>query len=898
MITMANSYPALASIHEESGERTTEDSTERQLELPPAKRPRTGYGCDTCGTSYTEKRTLLRHLKTPAHCKRAGTPRVSFQCGYCSRHFSRDDLRHRHEKEVHFKIRRSTRPLWSSSARAPATTDGDSTTPSPVEFIPGDTVPSSSTSALSSLSSSDYGACLMPHADMDIKISRLTPEQATNDANMIFNGHRPEDDRSSCGADEHSEAEHYAPGDKVTPDLKNTDIEMEPPGLISDTASLRSTSTIGSIKSRLGSFTPLRRSALIRRGATPRKYGNKIPVQCVLCQGFLGSNTAEIRAHLDVHRREYENEFSCHICQIGFTNERDLKHHTISAAQGHCGFEFDHICDCQGHHPPDMFSDFLTDNDTLRFTCRIQHWEQAQLKVYLDQINQLIHGDPIPNDHDCWSIGALRDSLVSLSSIVGYQKPRSALELGEYLRNFDNRKLPFSQRISAAPSVTSGMGNSRNLAWAALLGDKEKINQMISRGLDVNADYRSPASHDRFGLVTPMEAAIVGGDVETFKLLVHHGAHVHNAIDSVLFPLSCCIIADRAEMAQVLLERGALSHESEQTKGYALADAVYHDRTDILLLMLEHGADVNVQMKFSCPLRAAAFRGHSSMMQLISAWDGNANVQGPFMKPLKDAVSRNDVDEVNALLHNKANVRATSLLTSPLKVAVSLGNLAASLLLLQQGAKPCSEPLITSSIQAAVSIGDKSMTALLLQHGGSTMPRQDLASLLDEATSRGCTGIVLQLLQYGAGAIPSYQESNNPHVAAIWGDQETMDYITDTHTSDLAGLLQYAAFHGQQNVVQSILDRGADVNSSSADLGPALLWPIARGHQELVQLFLDKGAEVNGWSRLPLFTNALGCAAYYGRWEIALLLLETGANIDALSAGLRKCCYAMLLGKE
>lgn len=72
-----------------------------------AKRPRTSYDCDLCRKSYTEKRSLLRHFKTPTHCKAAGLRVPSYSCKYCGQHMSRQDLCLRHENEVHLSLKRS-----------------------------------------------------------------------------------------------------------------------------------------------------------------------------------------------------------------------------------------------------------------------------------------------------------------------------------------------------------------------------------------------------------------------------------------------------------------------------------------------------------------------------------------------------------------------------------------------------------------------------------------------------------------------------------------------------------------------------------------------------------------------------------------------------------------------
>jgi hypothetical protein len=79
-----------------------------------SKRRRLSYDCDVCGTSYSEKRTLVRHLRSTTHGRNAQMDNPEevvrrYWCMEpgCGRDFVRDDARKRHENEKHRGLKRS-----------------------------------------------------------------------------------------------------------------------------------------------------------------------------------------------------------------------------------------------------------------------------------------------------------------------------------------------------------------------------------------------------------------------------------------------------------------------------------------------------------------------------------------------------------------------------------------------------------------------------------------------------------------------------------------------------------------------------------------------------------------------------------------------------------------------
>jgi ankyrin repeat protein len=82
---------------------------------------------------------------------------------------------------------------------------------------------------------------------------------------------------------------------------------------------------------------------------------------------------------------------------------------------------------------------------------------------------------------------------------------------------------------------------------------------------------------------------------------------------------------------------------------------------------------------------------------------------------------------------------------------------------------------------------------------------------------------------------------------------------------------------GHTEIVQLLLEKGADVNAKDDDGRTALMLAAEKGHTEIVQLLLERGANVNtkiDEKRILLW------AAENGHTEIVQLLLKKGAKYD------------------
>jgi len=102
----------------------------------------------------------------------------------------------------------------------------------------------------------------------------------------------------------------------------------------------------------------------------------------------------------------------------------------------------------------------------------------------------------------------------------------------------------------------------------------------------------------------------------------------------------------------------------------------------------------------------------------------------------------------------------------------------------------------------------------------------------------------------------------------------------DDLVSDRGTWLHEAAWQGYLKAVQMLLDRGADVNSSSNRLSyTPLHWAVVARRKDVVELLLARGAKVN--VRGSEDFTPLHLAAMNGDVEIAKLLVEKGADVNA-----------------
>lgn len=87
--------------------------------------------------------------------------------------------------------------------------------------------------------------------------------------------------------------------------------------------------------------------------------------------------------------------------------------------------------------------------------------------------------------------------------------------------------------------------------------------------------------------------------------------------------------------------------------------------------------------------------------------------------------------------------------------------------------------------------------------------------------------------------------------------------------------LMFAAYYNQLEVIQFLLEKGAEINLESK-YGTALMAATIKGHRDAVVFLIAEGATLN--NKDSYGNTALLHSAVFNRTEIAKLLLEAGAD--------------------
>jgi len=128
------------------------------------------------------------------------------------------------------------------------------------------------------------------------------------------------------------------------------------------------------------------------------------------------------------------------------------------------------------------------------------------------------------------------------------------------------------------------------------------------------------------------------------------------------------------------------------------------------------------------------------------------------------------------------------------------------------------------------------------------------------------------------------------HHAVSCGFSMPVNYLITVHGEDIEAkshvtpLLQVASNNGQLDIVDVLLNHGADINSKDNTGWSSLFWASIGGHANVVQFLLERGAEVNARTSYLNFTP-LYIASDQGYLEVVRILLEHGADVQIRASG-------------
>ena len=291
------------------------------------------------------------------------------------------------------------------------------------------------------------------------------------------------------------------------------------------------------------------------------------------------------------------------------------------------------------------------------------------------------------------------------------------------------------------------------------------------------------------------------------------------------------------EDSLIQYERSPHPTQPDEVPLYYAALCGFHDLSERLLDA--HPGDVNARGGYyETPLQVALYRGYLSIVLLLLERDADPECRDHNGQTALYMASSNGYSEVvrslidhgadlNTLCEDNNNLQHVS--WTPLQVAIHKGHLDIALLLLERGADPDSR-----------------------FHGDQTA--------LYMASSRGYSEVVGSLIDRGADLNSQCLDNNN--------------------TQDVRWTpLQASIYNGHLDTALLLLEHGANPEPRYNGEQTAIYMASSRGYTEIVQSLLDSGADLNvqcedkdgrdGVQRTPLQV-----ATHKGHHDIVLVLME------------------------
>lgn len=456
-----------------------------------------------------------------------------------------------------------------------------------------------------------------------------------------------------------------------------------------------------------------------------------------------------------------------------------------------------------------------------------------------------------------------------------------------------------SQTMSGSQSSTSDKQTDTSAVLAQKLFDLIKDDSVIDLQRLVKSHYGSDPNSVKFNGWTPLEWAIKHNKAEAARKLIRMGATVEAAAigpDCSRVPIQLAVEANRAELIHLLIQNGADVNSHDAVDGFtALHIAAKYGVFDkpaapvnSLLILIDIGIEQKVDYEARdnlgwTPLMHAAKSGHPKTVSFFLKhipWLPARNESG--WTALHIAVANDRQQTVELLLEhpgvkNWLNFGAGEHHELPLHLATNRAqpNLQIVHLLLESGANLDGiDGRGNTAIMNSVIHRSLSMIKLFLENGANLEKPANVTS----SVGYGCL-----------------------HLAALSGNEEILNILLDggaeleAESKDGRTPFILAVEESQKASAQTLLDRGANPLSSSSGAS-ALGLAVSNTDCEMICLILQpnvQAAQYGGLLEVQMNGNsvsledtmrrtlALLVACSLGHKEAVNLLIVNGADVNA-----------------
>jgi len=432
--------------------------------------------------------------------------------------------------------------------------------------------------------------------------------------------------------------------------------------------------------------------------------------------------------------------------------------------------------------------------------------------------------------------------------------------------------LPVGCRKKPAPTTTS-------LHWAAKTGDVQRLGSLLSGGADVNS-----RDNDTW---TPLHWAAHKGHKEAVELLISKGADVNSTNKYGDTPLIEAAKGTNEELVELLLARGADVHAQGTFLNTALHWAAESGHKPIVELLINSEVLLNCRNRSGqTPVDLAMNEGRKRIVELLvgqgadvtihmAAYAGQFEKIKKFIKSGFDVNSRDEKGRTSLILacHNDNRDIVNLLITNGAEVNAS-DNI--GLTPLHEAARNGYKNIVEQLIERGANVNAKTLDDpgpydWFYEHWQACSTPLHLAVSYIDVTK--------VLVSNGADINAKDEGGHTPLQNAVFhGDKNVVEFLI-AKGAEIS--IHLAAYIGNCEKVKSLIKSGADPNSSNNDDDSILHHAVSGGHKDIAGLLIDSGANLNTKNRMG--QTPLHIAAKIGYKDMAELLIDKGANVNISS---------------
>jgi ankyrin repeat protein len=361
---------------------------------------------------------------------------------------------------------------------------------------------------------------------------------------------------------------------------------------------------------------------------------------------------------------------------------------------------------------------------------------------------------------------------------------------------------------------------------------------------------------------TALHIAAQMGNHRLMLLLLRRGANVNAEDNDSSTPLHLAVKARSARCVRLLVARFA---DKDAMDGFNKTPAQYAPKGSEEAWILAYGADIEAKDPFrTTALVHFSYAGNYEAVKSLLEQGPDVDSRGPDGPALFGAASKGFNKIVELLLAKDVDVNATGS-----RGATALGNAALA--------------------------GHTSTVKLLLAQPKIKLDVTNSAhfTALADACTHSHEGVAIALIQAGAGLEIVDSFGYGPlHSAALNGATNIVKELLQRSCINVQWrgrdgwtALAEAARHGHEEIVELLLDHGADPNiGGENDMRMPLHLAAEIGNAKIVKLLLDKGKADTGITSNGGYT-ALINAAENAHLQVVEVLIEHGADANRAEVG-------------